>query len=70
MPNIASLVFRWLAIPYLQQELDNYVHLHNNTARRANRRKILPCGIPDLMFKNPSPSGAVDFKVRIDIISL
>jgi hypothetical protein len=28
-----SLVFRWIAIPYIQREIDPYVHLHNTTRR-------------------------------------
>ena len=32
--------------------------------RRADRRKVLPSGIPDVMFENPESVDALDFKVR------
>jgi hypothetical protein len=57
------LVFRWLAIPWLQQEADSYVYNHNTSCRRASRHKILPKGIPDAMFENPELVNARDFKV-------
>ena len=57
------LVFRWLAIPWLQQEADSYVYNHNTSRRRASRRKILPKGIPDAMFENLELVSARDFKV-------
>jgi hypothetical protein len=59
------LVFRWLAIPWLQKEADSYVSSHNTSRRRADRRKILPNGIPDVMFKYPESVGARDFKVKL-----
>jgi len=57
------LVFRWLAIPWLQQEADSYVYNHNTSRRRASRHKILPNGIPDATFENPELVDARDFKV-------
>ena len=58
-----SLTFRWLAIPYFQEELDKYVNLNNTTQRRANKHKVLPQGIPELMFQYPNSVNALDFKV-------
>jgi len=64
--NIADrLVFRWLAIPWLQKEADSYVYNHNTTRRRANRHKVLPNGVPDVMFENPETVNALDFKVIV-----
>jgi hypothetical protein len=57
------LVFRWLAIPWLQRDADSYVHCHNTSRRRANRNKILPNGIPDVIFEHPESVNALDFKV-------
>lgn len=62
------LVFCWLAIPWLQKELDSYVYNHNTSRRRASRRKILPNGIPDVMFENPESVHARDFKVKQSLI--
>jgi hypothetical protein len=61
--NRNSLVFRWLAIPWLQKEADAYMYSHNTSRRRANRHKVLPNGIPDVMFENPETVDARDFKV-------
>jgi hypothetical protein len=58
------LVFRWLAIPWLQKEADSYVYDHNTSRRRASGRKILPNGVPDVMFENPESVDARDFKVK------
>lgn len=57
------LVFRWLAIPWLQKEVDSYVRIHNTTRRRASRHSVLSNGIPDAMFYNPETVDALDFKV-------
>ena len=53
----------------LQRELDAYVFMHNTTRRRANRRKILPQGIPDIMFEKSHTVDASDFKVRNSVES-
>jgi hypothetical protein len=58
-----SLTFRWLAIPFFQTELDEYVLVHNTTQRRANKHKVLPHGIPEQMFRFPKSVDAKDFKV-------
>ena len=58
------LVFRWLAIPWLQKEADAYVYDHNTSRRRSSHRKILPNGAPDVMFENPESFDARDFKVK------
>ena len=58
-----SLVFRWLAIPWLQSELDKWVTIRNRTLPRADTKKVLPHGIPELMREKPEQFGALDFKV-------
>ena len=65
-----SLTFRWLAIPFLQEELDQYVKLHNTTRRRANKKKVLPHGIPEQMLRLPKSVGVLDFKVCISVCML
>jgi len=44
---VSSLVFCWLAILWLQAEIDKWVECHNATPRRSNKHKSLPQGIPD-----------------------
>ena len=58
-----SLTFQWLAIPFFQVELDKYVHMHNTTQRCAHKHKVLPQGIPEVMFQFPQTVNALDFKV-------
>lgn len=63
--NLASrLAFLWLAVPYLQKELDNWATQQNITSRRANKNKILPHGIPHLILTQPDSFNNVkQFKV-------
>ncbi|THH10132.1 hypothetical protein EW146_g8470 [Bondarzewia mesenterica] len=63
--ELESLVFLWLAVPWLQAELDTWVHQQNQTARRANRNKILPHGIPDLIMRRPQLFQSLDFKIIV-----
>ncbi|KAJ7890228.1 hypothetical protein B0H13DRAFT_1626474, partial [Mycena leptocephala] len=56
------LVFRWLFIPWLQLELDPYRERVNNTAKRADKNKVLPHGVPNHMYKAPEDFGVLDFK--------
>ncbi|KLO05213.1 hypothetical protein SCHPADRAFT_788218, partial [Schizopora paradoxa] len=60
-----QLVFRYLAIPWLQKQLDRYVHRFNNTPRRASKEKTLPEGIPDLIFNDPLRYSGADLKIEI-----
>ncbi|KZV88399.1 hypothetical protein EXIGLDRAFT_798661 [Exidia glandulosa HHB12029] len=64
--NLHILVFRWLAIPWIQRELDSYRHRRNTRLPRSNKKKFLPHGIPDLIFERPDRYGAQDFKVLVD----
>jgi len=58
-----SLVFRWLAIPWLQAEIDEWVRIKNRSAPRADKNKILPHGIPSIIRAKPHKYNALDFKV-------
>ncbi|EDR02202.1 uncharacterized protein LACBIDRAFT_332541 [Laccaria bicolor S238N-H82] len=63
--SLSSLVFRWLAIPWLQSELDKWVIVRNRTPPRANTKKVLPHGIPELMREKPEQFGALNFKIPV-----
>ncbi|KAJ7089167.1 hypothetical protein B0H15DRAFT_780321 [Mycena belliarum] len=63
--TLCRLVFRWLAIPWLQRELDAWVQRYNGTARRSDKHKILPQGIPDLIASKPEQFGTKDYKVLV-----
>ncbi|KAI0712154.1 hypothetical protein C8Q76DRAFT_621798 [Earliella scabrosa] len=60
-----TLIFRWLAIPWLQAELDVFVKEFNHSPRRACKHKVLPHGIPVLIAADPHAFGVEDFKIRI-----
>ncbi|KAH9948917.1 hypothetical protein B0H21DRAFT_707499 [Amylocystis lapponica] len=62
---IERLLFLWLAIPWLQNELDAYVERWNSTSRRADKHKVTPHGIPDLITAKPERFGTRDFKVLV-----
>lgn len=57
------MIFRWVFIPWLQSELDAYRERVNNTAKHANRNKVLPHGVPNHIFLSPEDYSALDFKV-------
>ncbi|KAJ7617636.1 hypothetical protein DFH06DRAFT_966509, partial [Mycena polygramma] len=63
---IEALVFRWVFIPWLQTELDRYVERINNTAKRADRNKILPHGVPNDICEHPANYGVLDFKIKVN----
>ncbi|KAF8522943.1 hypothetical protein BU17DRAFT_86522 [Hysterangium stoloniferum] len=62
---LENLLFRWIAIPWLQTEVDRWVSLKNKSAPRASRHKLLPHGIPALIRANPSHFSAIDFKIPV-----
>ncbi|KAJ7899222.1 hypothetical protein B0H14DRAFT_2331815 [Mycena olivaceomarginata] len=62
---LQRLVFRWLAIPWLQVELDAWVKTFNSSARRADKNKILPQGIPDMITSKPNQYGTTNYKVVV-----
>ncbi|KAJ7932229.1 hypothetical protein B0H13DRAFT_2227784 [Mycena leptocephala] len=67
-PNnlLQALVFRWVFIPWLQKELDAYRDRVNNTAKRADRNKVLPRGVPNHIYQAPEDFGVLDFKINVD----
>ncbi|EJD33870.1 hypothetical protein AURDEDRAFT_76626 [Auricularia subglabra TFB-10046 SS5] len=60
------LIFRWLVIPWMQLQMDNYRIRSNQKLPRKNNKKVLPHGIPDLIFERPQDYMAADYKVRVD----
>ncbi|KAG1864859.1 hypothetical protein F4604DRAFT_1586377, partial [Suillus subluteus] len=62
------MVFRWVFIPWLQCELDRYQDRVNNTAKRRDRNKVLPHGVPNLIYESPEDFGALDFKASFILL--
>ncbi|KAI5999092.1 hypothetical protein EDD15DRAFT_2386441 [Pisolithus albus] len=63
--TLQLMVFRWVFIPWLQVELNNYQDRINNSRKRRDKRKVLPHGIPELIYTCPGDYGALDFKVMV-----
>ncbi|KAJ7066212.1 hypothetical protein C8F01DRAFT_1346312, partial [Mycena amicta] len=63
---LQGLVFRWVFIPWIQAELNSYKHRVNNTAKRADRKKILPHGVPSHIAASPQDYGVLDFKIPVE----
>lgn len=61
--DYSSLVFRWIAIPFVQVQLDLWLVHRNKTKPRKDRHKVTPHGIPELLRAKPDFFGIVDFKV-------
>ncbi|KAJ6488757.1 hypothetical protein C8R45DRAFT_827113, partial [Mycena sanguinolenta] len=59
---LEALVSRYVFIPWLQSELDAYRQRVNNTAKRADRNKVLPHGVLNDMYDHPQDYGVLDFK--------
>ena len=59
----SRLVFLWIFVPWIQREVDVWVSLFNRTSRRADKNKLLPHGIPDLITAKPHRYNILDFKV-------
>ncbi|KAI0640541.1 hypothetical protein C8Q79DRAFT_921410 [Trametes meyenii] len=62
---LEKLVFLWVMVPWLQAELNAWVSQFNSTARRADKNKILPHGIPDIIAAKPERFNVLDFKVGV-----
>ncbi|KAI9450579.1 hypothetical protein F5148DRAFT_1019601 [Russula earlei] len=62
---LSRLVFHWLAIPWLQAELDAWTWRFNSSPRRADKHKLLPQGIPNIIHAKPHLYGSQDFKVVV-----
>ncbi|KZO89379.1 hypothetical protein CALVIDRAFT_491834, partial [Calocera viscosa TUFC12733] len=52
-----KFLFRWLAIPMVQADLDRFVRIHNNSRPRSDRRKAMPAEIPTVLLERPEEYG-------------
>ncbi|KZO89445.1 hypothetical protein CALVIDRAFT_464988, partial [Calocera viscosa TUFC12733] len=58
-------LFRWLAIPFLQAKLDNYVEMYNSSKPRPDKKKVIPVGIPNEILQYPARWRARNFMVHV-----
>lgn len=61
-------MFRFIFIPFLQREVDAWVHQRNWTKHRADRKKVLPNGIPMIILQKPHQWKAADYKVYFIVL--
>ncbi|KAG1844804.1 hypothetical protein DFJ58DRAFT_731076 [Suillus subalutaceus] len=64
--TLQMMVFRCVFIPWLQRELDTYQDRVNNSQKRRDRNKILPHGVPNLIYQSANNFGALDFKITVE----
>ncbi|KAG0691847.1 hypothetical protein DFH29DRAFT_1074198 [Suillus ampliporus] len=64
--TLQLMLFRWVFILWLQRELDAYQDRLNNTAKRRDRNKVLPHGMPNLIYHSAADFGAFDFKIKVE----
>ncbi|KIO08751.1 hypothetical protein M404DRAFT_100505, partial [Pisolithus tinctorius Marx 270] len=65
------LIFHWLFIPWLQGELLAYKDHVNNTAKHSwTNLKVMPHGIPNLIYESAGDYGTIDFKVKVDPVAI
>ncbi|TEB29322.1 hypothetical protein FA13DRAFT_1632434 [Coprinellus micaceus] len=57
------LTFRFLVIPFIQREVDEYRERVNDYPKRKNKRKLTPAGRPSDIHFHPADFDSVDFKV-------
>ncbi|KAF9524133.1 hypothetical protein CPB83DRAFT_898178 [Crepidotus variabilis] len=62
---LERLVFLWLAIPWLQAELDSWSLQRNRVPPRADKNKVIPQGIPELIRLHPEDYKTKDFMVCV-----
>ncbi|PBK59871.1 hypothetical protein ARMSODRAFT_838570, partial [Armillaria solidipes] len=60
---LEALVFRYIFIPWLQNELDEYIVKNNTTKKRHDRKVAHPNGVPLLIEQAPERFDAEDYKV-------
>ncbi|KAF9218769.1 hypothetical protein BS17DRAFT_790731 [Gyrodon lividus] len=63
--TLQLMLFHWLFIPWLQNELDQYRDHVNNTQKCWDRNKMLPHGIPELIHTCAKDYSALDFKIMV-----
>ncbi|KAI6008923.1 hypothetical protein F5J12DRAFT_920784 [Pisolithus orientalis] len=63
--TLQCMIFWWIFIPWLQEELNGYCEHVNYTIKQHDCHKVLPHGVPELMFHSPQDYGAIDFKVSL-----
>ncbi|KIK76038.1 hypothetical protein PAXRUDRAFT_18490 [Paxillus rubicundulus Ve08.2h10] len=68
--TLQVMVFCWVFIPWLQQELDAYHDRVNNTAKRHDHNKILPHGVLNLIYHSAEDFRALDFKIKVECEAL
>ncbi|KIK79174.1 hypothetical protein PAXRUDRAFT_162010, partial [Paxillus rubicundulus Ve08.2h10] len=64
--TLQLMVFHWVFIPWLQEELNTYQGCVNLARKHHDCNKVLPHGRLELIHMSPKDFGALDFKVTVD----
>ncbi|KZO89549.1 hypothetical protein CALVIDRAFT_569823 [Calocera viscosa TUFC12733] len=67
-PKVAVelLLFRWLAIPMLQEDLNRFARIHNHSKPRRDNKKSMPAEIPNVLMEQPDEYGPFcDYKITV-----
>ncbi|KZT57983.1 hypothetical protein CALCODRAFT_410741, partial [Calocera cornea HHB12733] len=63
---LERLLFRWLAVPMIQADLDRFARIHNTSRPRSDRRKAMPAEIPMVLLECPNDYGPFrDYKITV-----
>ncbi|EGO18514.1 hypothetical protein SERLADRAFT_408531 [Serpula lacrymans var. lacrymans S7.9] len=62
---LQRLVFHYVFIPWIQQELNCFIERFNGSKPRRNSHKLLPHGRPVDIFKNPELFESRNFAVKV-----
>ncbi|KZT55411.1 hypothetical protein CALCODRAFT_405924, partial [Calocera cornea HHB12733] len=63
---VELLLFRWLAVPMIQHDLDRFALIHNVSKPRKNSKKKMPAEIPTVLMENPEQFGLFrDYKITV-----
>ncbi|KAK0197866.1 hypothetical protein F5146DRAFT_920232, partial [Armillaria mellea] len=60
------LIFRYIFIPFLQNELDDYVYMCNWRCKRRDKRKVCPHGVPLHIEQRPQFYGCRSYAVAVE----
>ncbi|PBK68632.1 hypothetical protein ARMSODRAFT_887685, partial [Armillaria solidipes] len=60
------LIFRYIFIPFLQSELDDYVYMVNRRIKRRDKKRVRPHGVPLHIEQRPQFYGSRSYAVAIE----
>ncbi|KZT52369.1 hypothetical protein CALCODRAFT_487170 [Calocera cornea HHB12733] len=63
---VESMLFRWLAVPMIQVDLDRFARIHNSSRPRQDRHKAMPAELPLELLDRPEEYGPYrNYKITV-----